>query len=139
MVPGTVMTCSPSPESRRPAADQHFIIGTPSSNSSTSPKAMIALGLGTGQGPKAPIPGQAVPASGHRDPRSARPCSAPGPQPGTAVQIHDAYSGGCHAHVCEFWPAAAWDDDADIYPERTVVRPPGSRPPAHRASSAVPG
>ena len=89
---------------------------------------MIALGLGTGQGPKAPIPGQAVPASGHRDPRSARPCSAPGPQPGTAVQIHDAYSGGCHAHVCEFWPAAAWDDDADIYPERTVVRPPGSRP-----------
>ena len=28
--------------------------------------------------------------------------AAPGPQPGTAVQIHDAYSGGCHAHVCEF-------------------------------------
>jgi len=28
--------------------------------------------------------------------------ATPGPQPGTAVQIHDAYSGGCHAHVCEF-------------------------------------
>ena len=28
--------------------------------------------------------------------------AAPGPQPGTAVQIRDAYGGGCHAHVCEF-------------------------------------
>jgi len=28
--------------------------------------------------------------------------AAPGPQPGAAVQIHDAYSGGCHGHVCEF-------------------------------------
>ena len=28
--------------------------------------------------------------------------AAPGPRPGTAVQIRDAYSGGCHAHVCEF-------------------------------------
>lgn len=27
---------------------------------------------------------------------------ASGPQSGTAVQIHDAYSGGCHAHLCEF-------------------------------------
>jgi ribonucleoside-diphosphate reductase alpha chain len=24
------------------------------------------------------------------------------PRGGTAVQIRDAYSGGCHAHVCEF-------------------------------------
>ena len=27
--------------------------------------------------------------------------ASPG-RPGTAVEIHDAYSGGCHAHVCEF-------------------------------------
>ena len=26
----------------------------------------------------------------------------PGPPPGTAVEIHDTYSGGCHGHVCEF-------------------------------------
>lgn len=30
--------------------------------------------------------------------------ATPEPQPGTAVQIHDAYSGGCNAHVCEFCP-----------------------------------
>ena len=28
--------------------------------------------------------------------------ATPGPQPGAAVQIHDVYSGGCNAHVCEF-------------------------------------
>jgi len=28
--------------------------------------------------------------------------ATPGPQPAAAVQVHAAYSGGCHAHVCEF-------------------------------------
>jgi len=28
--------------------------------------------------------------------------ATPGPQAGAAVQIHDAGSGGCNAHVCEF-------------------------------------
>ena len=29
--------------------------------------------------------------------------AAPTTAPDTAVEIHDAYSGGCGAHACEFW------------------------------------
>ncbi len=28
--------------------------------------------------------------------------AAMGLQPGAAVEIHGAYGGGCHSHVCEF-------------------------------------
>jgi ribonucleoside-diphosphate reductase alpha chain len=35
-------------------------------------------------------------------PARSSPLATPGLQPGAAMQIHDVYSGGCNAHVCEF-------------------------------------
>ena len=65
--------------------------------------------------------------------------ATPGPQPGTAVQIHDAYSGGCHAHALRVLTGGG-RGRRRRHLSRTdrgaTTRFPA---PAHRASSAVPG